>query len=300
MVLIKSTASLVHGGVLLPGLGDHHHHGLGDGVARHGEELQAVVKRGGVGLTRETDGIEFLEVFPQDRRGHHALARFHPVVVAFDGVDLAVVGDITVGVGQGPLGEGIGGKALVHKTQSRDTTRVGQVIEIGAHLVSEQETFVDHGARRHARHVILFGVFEFEVLDGRAGGFADQVELSLERILNNDVVAATNEHLPNERLLGTHRGGHGHVFVDGHIPPTEHHLARVHDGSLHLLLAGLLGRLLLGQENHAHTVLPHGRELHTLQGHLFAVQGVGELNQNSGTVSHQFVGAHGTTVIEVF
>ena len=108
MVFIKRFATFVHGGVLLPGFGNHHHHGLADRVTGHRQQLQAVVKRGGVGLVGKADRVKLLQVSAQHGRRHHAFTRFHPVVVALDGVDLAVVRDIAVRMGQWPLGEGVG------------------------------------------------------------------------------------------------------------------------------------------------------------------------------------------------
>ena len=117
MVFIKRFAALVHRGVLLPRLWDHHHHGLADRVARHGEQLKTIVKRGGIRLVSKADGVELLQVSAQHGGRHHALTRFHPVVIALDGIDLAVVRDIAVRVSQRPLREGVGTETLVHQAQ---------------------------------------------------------------------------------------------------------------------------------------------------------------------------------------
>ena len=39
VVFVKRFATLVHGGVVFPWLGNHHHHGLAEWVACHGEQL---------------------------------------------------------------------------------------------------------------------------------------------------------------------------------------------------------------------------------------------------------------------
>ena len=39
VVFVKRFAALVHGGVVFPWLGNHHHHGLAEWVARHREQL---------------------------------------------------------------------------------------------------------------------------------------------------------------------------------------------------------------------------------------------------------------------
>ena len=48
VVFVEGPAARVHVRVLLPGFGNHHHHGVRGGVARHHEQLKAVVERGGI------------------------------------------------------------------------------------------------------------------------------------------------------------------------------------------------------------------------------------------------------------
>ena len=86
------------------------------------------------------------QVGTQHRRRHHALARLHPVVVALDRIDFAIVGDITIRMRQRPFGEGIGGEALVNERQRALEIRIVQVRIIGAELVGEEHALVDHGA----------------------------------------------------------------------------------------------------------------------------------------------------------
>ncbi len=58
--------------------------------------------------------------------------------------------------------------------------------------------------------------------------------------------------------------------------------------------------MLLGQEDHAHAVFTGRRQGHALLGHFFPVQRVGDLDQDASAVTHQRVGTHGTTVVDVF
>ena len=299
VVLVKGAAALVHGLVLFPGLGNHHHHGLADRVAGHGQQFQAVVEGGRVGLAGKADRIQLLEVLTEHGRGHHAFARQHPVVVAAHGVDFTIVGHITVGVGQRPLREGVGRETLVHQTYGRDTALIGQVLVVHAHLVGQQQALVDHGAAAHAGNIVFLAVLELEVLDGGAGRLADHIQLALQRVLHDHVGAAADEDLAQDGFLFLHGGRHGHVPVHGHIAPAQQHLAFGLDGALHLLLAGQAGCMLLGQEDHAHAVLAGRRQLHPLLGHFFAVELVGDLDQDARAVAHQLVCTHGTTVVDV-
>jgi len=97
------------------------------------QQLQAVVKRGRIGLSSETNGVKLLEVGAQDRAVHHAFTGAHPVVVALHGVDLTVVRDHSVGVRQRPLWEGVGRKPLVHQGQGGYASWIRQVLEVNAH-----------------------------------------------------------------------------------------------------------------------------------------------------------------------
>ncbi len=147
VVLVEGAAARVHERVLFPGLGDHHHHGVRQRVARHQQQLKAVVEAGGIALSGVDQRPELLQIGAEHRRRHGAFARAHPVVVALDGVDLAVVRHQPVGVRQRPLGEGVGGKPLVHQRQRRHHARVFEVFVILAHLIGQQQALVHNGAR---------------------------------------------------------------------------------------------------------------------------------------------------------
>ena len=255
VVLVERAAALVHALVLLPGLGYHHHGGVGQRVAGHRQQFQRVVEGRGVALVLEADGVELLQVIAQHGRLHHAFTGAHPVEVALDGVDLAVVRHHAVRVRERPLREGVGGKALVHQRQGGDRALVLQVQVVGAHLIGQQQTLVDDGATAHAGHVVLAAVRQLQRLDGGRGRLADDVKLALQRIRHDDVRAAADEHLADHRLLVAHRGGHRHVTVHRHVAPAQQHLAFGTDSALHLLLASQARGVLLGQEDHAHAVL---------------------------------------------
>ena len=58
---------------------------------------------------------------------HRLFPGEHPVGVAPDGVDLAVVDDVAVGVGPLPAGVGVGGEAGVDDGDGRDGPLVQEV-----------------------------------------------------------------------------------------------------------------------------------------------------------------------------
>ena len=133
-----------------------------------------------------------------------------------------------------------------------------------------------------------------------AGGLADHIQLALQRVLHDHVVAAADEDLAQDRFFFAHGGRHRHVAVDRHIAPAQQHLAFGLDGALHLLLTGQTRGVLFGQEDHAHAVFTRRRQGHALLGHFFAVQRIGQLDQDASAVAHQLVGTHRAPVIQVF
>ncbi len=268
-------------------------------VAAHRQQFERVVEGGGVALAFEADGVELLQVVAQHGALHDAFAGAHPVEVALDGVDLAVVRHHAVGVGQRPFREGVGAETLVHQRQRTDGARVGQVLEVHAHLVGQQQALVDDGAAAHAGHVVLAAVREFQRLDGGAGGLADDVELALQRVGHDDVGAAADEDLADDGLFRAHGRAHRHLAVDRHVAPAQQHLALGLHGALQFLLAGQARGLFLGQEDHADAVFAGWGQRDALARHLGAIKVIGDLDQDARAVAHQLVGAHRAAVVEV-
>ncbi len=156
---------LVHQRVVLPRFRDHHHHGVRDRVTRHHEQLERVVEARGIGLPFVDQRVQLLQVVAQLRGLHHAFAGAHPVEVALDRVDLAVVRDHPVGMRQRPFRESVGREALVHERERRDAALVGEVLVVDADLVGEQQTLVDDRAGRHRRHEEFLAVDQAQRLD---------------------------------------------------------------------------------------------------------------------------------------
>ena len=126
----------------------------------------------------------------------------------------------------------------MHQGQCRSAHRVLQVQVVVTDLIGQQQALVHNGSRGHAGHVILFAVLELESLDRTGCGFSDHVQLSLKRVLHNDIGTPSDEELSHHRLLGPHTGRHGHLPVGGHITPADHHLALCTHGTLKLLFTG--------------------------------------------------------------
>ena len=74
------------------------------------------------------------------------LVALHPVDVAQDGVDLAVVGEHAERLGQLPVREGVGRIALVEDREARDEALVEQVGIEGRQMLGEEHALVDDRA----------------------------------------------------------------------------------------------------------------------------------------------------------
>ena len=135
--------------------------------------------------------------------------------------------------------------------------------------------------------------------DAGRGRFADDVQLALQRIGHQHITAPANEHLADDRLAQAHGRRHGQRGIHRHIAPAQQHLAFGGNGAFQLLHAGLARGLLFGQKNHAHAVFAGRGQLHALAGHFGAVEGIGDLNQQPGTIAHQRVGPHSAPVVQV-
>ena len=299
VIFIEGPPRRVHGRMLLPGLGNHHHHRVGHRIARHGEQLQHVVEAGRVRLAGEDQRIELLQVGTQHRRGHRALAGTDPVVVAVDGVDLAVVRHHPERVRQLPRREGVGGKALVHQGQRRGAAQIGQILVVDTHLVGQQQALVDNGARRHRRHEIGVAELQVQVLDAVRRTLAQQVQAPLQRILHHHVLAPSDEELTDDGFGVAHQRRHRHVGIHRHVTPAQHHQAFIAHGALQLLLTGGARSRFTRQEDHAHAIFARWRQRHALGSHLLAQQCIRNLQQHPGPVTEQRIGPGGAAMVEV-
>ena len=169
------------------------------------QEFERVVEAGGVGLALVGDRPELGDVGAEQRRGHARLPRRHPVDVAAQRVDLAVMRDHAVGVRELPGREGVGGEALMHERQRRGEQRIVQVGVVGAELIGQEHALVDQRAARQRHGVEADVAAAGLAVDGVGDHLAQDVEPALEIVLILDVGAAPDEHLPVDRLGLDHR-----------------------------------------------------------------------------------------------
>ncbi len=299
VVFVERAAVLVHQRIAGPRFGNHQHHRVGERIAAHDQQLEAIVERRRVRLAVVDQRPDLVEVATQHRARDSLLARADPVDVAAQRVDLAVVADEAEWMCQVPRRKRVGRETLVHHCQRRHHALVLEIKEIFAHLVREQHPLVDERARRHRRDVELLPVAELQRLDRVAGLLADDVELALERVLVHVVRPARDEDLPDHRLdlLGAQRQP---AVVGGNVAPAEEDLALACHRTLDFLFARHPRRRFLGQEHHAHAVLADRRQRQALASAGAAQKCIGKLDQDAGAIALQRIRTGRAAMGEVF
>ena len=303
MELVEGALVGRHLGVVLPRLGDHHHHRVRQRAAAQREELEDLVEARRVRDLLRADRHGALEVAGEEVGAEQRLAGPHAVPVAADGVDLAVVRHRPVGVRQRPAREGVRREPAVHDGDRGLQPLVAQVREEQGQLVGGQHALVGHGAARERGDVEPAALLARLPLGPLAHDVGDAVQVD-----------------PGERPLGVReedlgeprhrRAGHGPdvgaLRVGRHVPPAQ---------DLETLLGGdpleqrdRLGVLVTvgGEEHHAGGVGVH-RGPAVLAGTRVgqgdvdggAQQLVGELHEDPRAVTAGGLAARGAAVVEV-
>ena len=273
--------------VVLPRLRDHHQHRVRQRPAAHVQQLEAFVETGRVAAFGVEHGEQTLNATPIPRRlnevaGQHRLPGPHPVAVAADGVDLAVVRHVPVGVGQRPGRERVGGEPGVHQRERRAVPGVGQVRVERPELPRGQHPLVHDGPGGQAGEVhpgLVFGPL----------AQAERHPLQFHAVL---ALSPCDEHLEH---VGQHRPRA--VAAGGDV---ERDLAPAKDGQP--LRGGEPGQggchqvPFGGEEGHAGRVGAGFRQLEVTRG---AEELVGDLGQDPRPVPGPRVAALGTPVFKV-
>ena len=194
VVVVERLLRGVHVRVVLPCLRDHHHDRLLEGAAGEQQELEHVVEAAGVGAVGFDNGEGERQVVAEEVALQDALASVHPVHVAAQRVDLAVVAHEPVRLGAVPGREGVRREPGVDHRQVRFVVRCGQVGEERHELTGGQHALVDDhagGQRADVEHLRL----REDVAAAQPGRrlFADQVQLALEGVLIEPVRRADEE-----------------------------------------------------------------------------------------------------------
>ncbi len=298
VIFVEGAARLIHQGIAGPGFRNHHHHGVRQRVAALHQEFERVVETGGVGLALIGNRPQPGDVLAVQFRMHRGLPRRHPVDVAAQRVDFAVMGDHPVGMRQRPGREGVGREALMHQRQRALEIRLVQIGIILAELVGEEHALVDHGPARHRDRVIAGKAAIAALIDRLRDRLAQDIEPALEIILGLGRAVAADEHL-HAGWLGRLDGFAERGIVGRHVAPAEQHQAFVLDLVGDDALDDFAPRRLLRHEQRADRVVAGLRQLEADLGGLAREERVRDLHQDAGAVAGARVGADGAAMFEV-
>ncbi len=213
--LVERPALGAHLAVVLPRLGDHHQHRVRQRPAAHVQELEALVEAGRVaalGVEHREEPLDPLAVRrARDQvAGQHRLPGPHPVAVAPDRVDLAVVRHVPVRVGQRPGRERVGGEPGVHERQRRSVPGIGQVRVERLELRRGQHSLVHNGPRRQAGEVHADLVLSPLA---QAERHAFEFQATLARFARDEQLEHVGQHRPGAVPAGGD--------VERHLTPAE-------------------------------------------------------------------------------
>ena len=220
VVFVKGAPLLVHQRVAGPCLWDQQHHRMREAVAALDQEFERIVEAGRVGLALIGNRPKLGNIVPEQRRGHARLPGRHPVHIAAQRVDLAIVADHPVGVRKAPGREGVGRKALMHQRQRGRKPRIVQIEVILAELIGQEHALVHDGTARDGDWVEI----DFpaaDLLEDAVGNHTPgQVKGALECGFVRNALRPTDEDLPVVRLGGEHDLRQT-LVAHGHIAPAE-------------------------------------------------------------------------------
>ena len=279
---------------VLVGSRDHHHHRLGQRPAGEREQLEHPVEGGRVGAALGDQRQAPLEVGAEELGVQRRLAGAHPVDVAGDRVDLAVVGEQPQRLGQLPAREGVGREARVDDGERALQLGIAQVGVEPRQLRRAQHPLVDHGPGAEAGDRERRARLEL-------GDPAGDEQPPLELVLVDHVGAGADQQLAE--LGGDVAGGLAAAGqVDRDLAPAERLLA----GLDHRLLEQPLLRLpqgrVAGEEAAGDRDAARVGQLRAGDPELAgagAQEAVRELDQDPGAVAGARVGAGGAAVLEV-
>src|SRR5437867_330192 len=97
------------------------------GAARHDEHFNRVVENCGVAAAVHDDWNQVLDILTEELGLEQRFARFHPVDVAAQRVDLAVVRNVTERMRERPTWKGIRAEALVNNSERGNDFGISEI-----------------------------------------------------------------------------------------------------------------------------------------------------------------------------
>ena len=229
------------------------------------------------------------------RRPQLRLARLHPVGVAAQRVDLAVVRDVAEWLREVPGRERVGREPRVHDGERRREIGLAEVAIEQRQLRRQQQALVDDRLGRQRRDVEHVRRIEAGVADPVLGEPADDVEGSLPRARWNAAHADVDLTKHRHDLA---REAAGLCGIDGDVAPADDPLTLGVDDIFEdaLTRGALLGIARQEQAANAEPAVRVQIEAEPLR--LAPQERLGQLEQDAGTVAGLGIGAARASVRE--
>ena len=283
----EGAVAVLHQGVRAKAFRHQHLLDHGSRTAGAAHHLEHVVERRRIRTARLDHRLDVLHVLAERLVAHARLVRLHPVDVAGQRVDLAVMGEHAERLGQAPGGEGVGGIALVVDGEARHEALVQQIgIEAGQLLGQEHALVDDRAARQRADVEIRDVLGQHALLDAAA----QQIEVGLEPLLR------AAQRVGHHDLLDLGPRGVGLLADNGdvhrHLAPAIDGVAEIEDLGLDDAAAAFLGAQIgLGQEDHAQAQAA-GHRLVAGVADMVLEEVLRQLDVDAGAVAGLAVGVH--------
>jgi hypothetical protein len=268
------------------------------GIAALHEEFERVVETRRVRLALVGNRPELGNILAEQVGGDGRLPRRHPVHIAAQRVDLAVMRDHAIGMRQRPGRERVGREALMHQRQRRLEARIAQILEIIAELGRQQHALVDSRPRRQRHGIEALRARVLELIDGIRDDLTQDEQLALEFVLARHVGALADEDLAMRRL-GRDDALAEAGIVDRHVAPAEESLALCHDHALDDRLDELAPFWIHRQEQAADGVFARRRQAEAVLPRFLGKETVRNLHQHAAAVARLRVGADRAAMIEI-
>ena len=199
---------------------------------------------------------------PNNSEVYTRLARCHPVDVAAQRVDLAVVRHHPIRMGKSPRRERVGREALMDEREGCLVTRVQKVAVVRRELANEHHALVDDRARRHRHRIIFRDLRAADRVDAIRHDLADDEESALEIVFGREIGCSADEDLLRHRLDRLHTLAKTGI-VDRHVAPADHRLALRRDGLFNDIAHLLPGLAVAWHEELADRVMAGFRKRET-------------------------------------
>ena len=211
------------------------------------QQLEHVVQALRIGAMQGHDRLQFGHV--EARALPHLATGLGPAAVAFDGVDLAVVGQHPERMGQRPARQGVGGKTLVEHHRAGGQVRALQVGVEARQLVRQDHALVADRMRRQRHHVVVGASFTGAGAQALLAAAPGQEQGQRERLLLLPAAGLHEQLFDHRQGVACQRAAH--AGIDRHRAPALHR----HPDPVQFVFQGVAalgsGGLVVRQEHQA-------------------------------------------------